>query len=148
MRGLPLILLLLIPALIALGHDIYLFYIHEIEPLQVITFDNLLRLLQEKWKFAALGFIWTNYDVESYKMTVESVSQEDWAVIDWILTFKAFFVGLGFAGLFLVPFTFMALLGKGPLASEGSGPVYGGNDKKSNPLGSRAETKKYKYKRK
>jgi len=149
MRGLPLILLLLIPAFIALGHDIYLFYIHEIEPLRVVTFDALLRLLQEKWKFAALGYIWTTYDVESYKLTVESTSKEDWAVLDWLLTFKAFFVGLGFAGIFLVPFGLMALFGKGPLASEGgSGVVYGGKDKKSNPLKKRDETNQYKYKRK
>ena len=144
MRGFPLIFLLLVPAFIALGHDIYLFYTNHMQSHAPLS----LAMIEENFKFSALGFIWTSYDVESYKMTVGSVSKEDWAFIDWILTFKAFFVGLGFAAVFLVPMTLFALIGKGPLA-RGGGVVHGSDkNKKTNPLRGRDEAKTYKYKRK
>ncbi len=136
MRGLPLIILLLIPAMIALGHDAYLFYVNHAQGPAPISLDMII----EKFKFSALGFIWTTYDVESYKLAVSSMSEDDWSIIDHILTYKAFFVGLGFAALFIVPFSIMALFGKGPLS--GSGNTIGSSPTKSK------KGEKFKYNRK
>ena len=113
MRGFSIILLLLIPAFIALGHDIYLFYEN------IVTQKGFsVGLVLEEFKFSALGFIWTTYEVESYKTIVASTAPEDWATIDFILTFKAFFVGLGFAGSFIALFMILKLFGKGPFSGE------------------------------
>lgn len=117
MRGF-LIFLLLIPAIAALGHDAYLFYNNHLNP-GVFSIDLLL----QEFKFSALGFIWTNYEVESYKMTVQSMSEDDWALIDYMLTFKAFYVGLGFAAFFIIFFAILALFGIGPFSAEKSGGI-------------------------
>lgn len=109
-----LIILFLIPALAALGHDGYLFYQEHLNP-GVFS----LELLQKEFELSALGFLWTNYDIESYKLAVSSLAPEEWAQIDKILTLKAFFLGLGFAGLFIVPLSILGLFGTGPFASEG-----------------------------
>ncbi len=72
-----------IPAMAALGHDLYLFY------------EN-----QEKgFMFAALGFIWTRYDPDSFQWTADNFS-EYWPSINMLLAQKAFFVGLAFAAFF------------------------------------------------
>jgi hypothetical protein len=113
MRATPLILLLLIPALIALGHDIYLFYTNFLNP-GMFSID----LLMKEFKFSALGFIWTTYDVESYKMAVQTMEPKDWKQLDAFLTLKAFHVGLAFAGLFVVLFSILKIFGKGPFAGE------------------------------
>ncbi|MBX2833973.1 MAG: hypothetical protein KTR28_03280 [Micavibrio sp.] len=114
---LPLIIVM-IPALIALGHDGYLFYMEHMNPGR---FN--MQLLQDKFKFSSLGYIWTTYDVESYKTTRESLSDEDWAELDTILTFKAFYVGLGFAAVMMFILGLFALFGKGPLSKREKGGV-------------------------
>ena len=113
MRATPLILILLIPALIALGHDIYLFYTNFLNP-GMFSID----LLMKEFKFSALGFIWTTYDVESYKMAVQSMAPADWAKLDKFLTLKAFYVGLTFTGIFILLFAILKIFGKGPFAGE------------------------------
>jgi hypothetical protein len=113
MRAAPLIFLLLIPAFIAIGHDIYLFYTNFLNPGR-FSIDLLLK----EFKFSALGFIWTTYDVESYKMAFETMEPKDWAMLDFFLTLKAFFVGLAFTSTFIVLFIILKLFGKGPFAAE------------------------------
>ncbi|MCB1650641.1 MAG: hypothetical protein KDI46_01160 [Alphaproteobacteria bacterium] len=138
MRGGFLIFLLLIPASVALGHDVYLFYQNYL-----LTEPFSIDLVREQFKFSALGFIWTTYEVNSYKQAVETLDPQTWAWIDYFLTFKAFFVGLGFAGFFIVLFGVLALFGVGPFASEG-GIVYG-SDKKT---GGHVKGQTMKYNRK
>lgn len=115
MRPSSIIILLLIPAFIALGHDFYLFYIQHLNPGVFST-----NLLMEKFKFSALGFIWTNYESESFKAVVKSTDTQTWTTIDTILTWKAFYVGLAFAGFFIFLFLILKLFGKGPFVSEGT----------------------------
>lgn len=138
-----LIFALLIPALIALGHDIYLFYVNHAQEAFKITTD----LVQEKFKFSAFGFIWTNYALESYKTTAASLDPETWAVIDKFLTIKAFFAGLTFAGVIVGIMIFFALFGLGPMAGEG-GRVYGGGKEKTPPKIGSKSSGKMDYKRK
>lgn len=137
-----LIFVLLIPALIAFGHDIYLFYIHHAQDAPMITMD----LIKEKFKFSAFGFIWTTYDPESYKAVASGLDPESWAKLDAFLTTKATFAGLAFAGVIIVLMAFFALFGLGPMASEG-GRVYGGKDKKPPKIGGK-KSGAMEYKRK
>ena len=111
-----LIFVLLIPAFIALGHDIYLFYANHVnDPLMVST-----GMIEERFKFSAFGFIWTNYEPESYKAVARSMSPENWALLDKFLTIKAFFGGLFFAGFIIVIMMILAIFGIGPMAKEKS----------------------------
>jgi len=127
-----LIFVLLIPAMIALGHDIYLFYVNHAEAARVVNVD----LVEEKFKFSAFGFIWTNYFIESYKATAAALDPQTWALVDKFLTIKAFFAGLTFAGVITGIMAFFALFGLGPMASEG-GRVYGGKQKTPPKIGSK-----------
>lgn len=113
MRGSSVVFLLLIPALVALGHDIYLFYTNYAAA-QGFSVDLLLK----EFKFSAFGFIWTTYDEAGYKNFVASVDAPTWATVDYLLTFRAFYTGLGFAGVFIVLFLALALFGIGPFAAE------------------------------
>ena len=143
MRGLSFITLLLIPAFIALGHDTYLFYVNYIEP-KGFSLD----LLMKEFKFSALGFIWTSYDEEGYKTAVGSVDEETWSIIDYLLTFKAVFVGLGFAAVMTVLFGLIGIIfGKGPFAFEGRSVVYSSGGGKGKSFRSGEESKKFNYKR-
>jgi len=108
------IFILLIPAFIALGHDMYLFSSNELPNGGIPSWD----LVKEKFKFSAFGFIWTNYNVESYKTAAGSVAPETWAFIDNFLTFKAFFACLSFAGIIAFIMFCFALFGIGPMADE------------------------------
>lgn len=137
-----LLFFLLIPAFIALGHDIYLFYQQNLNP-GIFSIDLLL----EKFKFSALGFIWTTYAVDSYKAVVEATAPENWAIIDKFLTIKAFYLGLAFTGTLIVLFTILKLFGKGPFASE-EGTHSAKKSKEPKSFRSGNQSNKMQYKRK
>ena len=139
MRG-SLVFLLLIPAFIALGHDGYLFYMEHLNP-GIFSID----LLMEKFKFSALGFIWTTYDAESYKNIFETTDEETWAQIDAFLTIKAFHLGLMFAGFFIVLFLLLKMFGIGPFVTEGH---YQSKGSEPTSFRAGAQSKKINYKRK
>ena len=110
--------IVLIPALLALGHDVYLFAINE-------GTDNVIADAQQAYEdkgattfFASLGFIWTNYEPESFKATAQSLDQETWKMIANVLNFKAFFVGVGFALFFYLLLGVMKLMNIGPFQDE------------------------------
>lgn len=136
-----LIFLILTPAFIALGHDMYLFYNEHLNP-GVFSFE----LLKEKFKFSALGFIWTTYAEESYKAVFRTTDPKIWKIIDTILTLKAFYVGLGFAGFMMIIFFIMKLFGKGPLVNEEI--IHGGKPSKNESFRAGSQNKKLNYKRK
>lgn len=112
MRALP-VFLVLIPAIIALGNDIYLFTEVRLED-QIFSID----LLMEKFRFSALGFIWTHYDIDSFKAAVNSMPPEDWAKVDKLLTFKAFHLAIGFAVVMIVLFYILKMFGVGPFVGD------------------------------
>jgi hypothetical protein len=136
-----LIFVLLIPAFIALGHDIQLFYVNHAQDAHVITTD----FIKEKFKFSAFGFIWTNYEPESYKATASSLDPETWAMVDKFLTIKAFFAGLTFAGVMVALLALLALFGIGPMAGEAK-LVYGSNKKEPTRIGKKSGGMEYKRK--
>jgi hypothetical protein len=143
MRGGSFIFLLLIPAILAFGHDCYLFYINFLQT-RALTLDLVLT----GFKFSALGFIWTTYNEEGYKATVDSTDPETWAIIDYLLTYKAFYVGLGFAGVMAVLYGLIGVLfGIGPLKIE-DGKIFHASDKGKESFRSGQGNKKFEYKRK
>ncbi len=115
MRGVHLfILLIALPALAALGHDIYLFYSdHGITSI-VADVNKTIADKGPLSMFATLGFIWTQYHPESYKLAAQGLDQESWEVVNALLAQKAIFVSVVFAGFFYVPLLIMKTLGTWP----------------------------------
>jgi hypothetical protein len=115
-----------LPALAAIGHDVYLFY-------QAYGFDtvqqDLNRAVEEKgiWSlFASLGFIWTRYAPESYAWVVENNDEGTWSLINAILAYKAALAGAVLAGFFyamagLVKITRAVVAGSGRSSSFAAG---------------------------
>jgi mannose/fructose/N-acetylgalactosamine-specific phosphotransferase system component IIC len=75
------LLIVTLPILGALGHDIYLY-----------TLDQ-----GRGFEFSALGFIWTKYHPESYKALIDAIPQDYQELLNYILTYKAFYIGLAIA---------------------------------------------------
>lgn len=147
MRNPTVIFLFLIPAIIALGHDTYLFYTNIVE-----TKGFTLDLLLSEFKFSSLGYIWTSYDEEGFKMALMSTDKETWAWIDYLLTFQAFYLGLAFAAVMsFIFFFFGVVFGIGPLAFE-NGKVFqspaSSKKKEDTSFRSGQQSKKLNYKRK
>jgi len=151
MRGIHLLLFVVtLPVVAALGHDIYLFYINE-------GLEGVPDLLQGETPndkgflslFASLGFVWTRYHPESYKMAVQSLDKDTWAIINMILAQKAFFVGLAFAGIFYIIALILKVIGLGG-GNDGWNTVskQDKGDGEDLRVLSRDKEKQYKYKRK
>lgn len=81
-----LFILVSLPMLAAIGHDFYLLYENP----------------DKGFEFSALGFLWTKYHPESYRTAIEQIDPELWNTINYFLTYKAFYIGLGFALTFYV----------------------------------------------
>lgn len=145
MRGIHLfIFIILIPAIAALGHDIYLF-----------TQDNAIEALPEALQdedrrvqsfFADLGFIWTEYHPESYKQTVETLEPEQWAVINRVLAHKAVLVALAFAAIIYAFLFLLKILRVWPFR-ESKAEQFSSNKRVDEIMG-RGGSQKFKYKRK
>lgn len=114
-------ILVLVPAIVALGHDIYLFYATE-------GVDNVVsdatKIFEEKGAssfFAALGFIWTKYDVESFRLVAQSMDEKTWSYINLVLAQKAVIVGLVFAGFWYALLGILRVLKAWPFRDQEAG---------------------------
>ena len=145
MRGVHLFMLIvLIPALLALGHDIYLFTENSnMDALQTTLNENPE---QVKTFFADLGFVWTEYSPETYKQAVDVMDPKDWAIINKILSYKAVFVGLVFAGFFYVLLFLLKILKAGPFRDQSVSSSSSRNGRIDKLMG--RKHKKLEYKRK
>lgn len=123
--------LVALPALVALGHDCYLLY------------ENL----DNGFKFSSLGFIWTTYHPESYREIMHSADPRTREIIEALLTFKAFYVGLGFAFFFYILIGIANLMKIGPFSQGGKAPRRGG-DMSLSRHHDRDKSKPMQYKRK
>lgn len=104
MRGLSALLLIVtLPLLAAIGHDLYLFYENQFQGAPVPPAGWMGYL-------SALGFIWTRYSPESYTWVAESTPTNVWAVLNALLTIKAVFVTAAFAAIFYIAVAVIALL--------------------------------------
>lgn len=145
MRGVHFFMLLvLVPAILALGHDIFLFT-------QNGSVNELTTTIQDQDEgvrtlFSDLGFVWTEYHPESYKQTVEALEPEQWAKINKVLAHKAVLVGLAFAGMFYVLLFILKLFGAWPFRGT-QGERIAAN-KSVDDILKKGSGKKMKYKRK
>lgn len=132
MRGVHFfIFLVALPALAALGHDAYLFYLNQ----------------DKGFEMAALGFIWTKYHPDSYRWTVEATEPMGyWPYINLILAQKAALVGAAFAGFFYVILLILKILGLWPF-NEPNLSGFSGNRRVDEVLGGK-KAGRFKYKRK
>ena len=110
MRGIHFFLLIVtLPVLIALGHDLYLFYVAQDQGLNM---DLVTKIYTEdrparQFDFAALGFIWTKYSPDTYALMAESFEPSEWANIQELLKLKAVYVFGAFAILmYIIAFLF------------------------------------------
>ena len=96
---------------------------------------------------AALGFIWTKYEPESYRWTVEVTEPEGyWPYINMILAQKAAIVGAAFAGFFYVILGILKLLGAWPF-NEPNITNFTGSRRMDEIMGGK-KAGRFKYKRK
>lgn len=132
--------LLLLPALGALGHDLYLAYN-----------NTVLEGIDRFWLSDA-GWLWINYSPETYDWALATVDAAVWnGFVDPILQESAFFVALAPFCAFLAILFFMMIFGLGSF--EGKGlftPRFGGKKNKNSSFSFSARDKKKKtqYKRK
>lgn len=127
MRGVHFfIFLVTLPLIAAIGFDCYLWYEHQ----------------DKGFEFSTPGYIWTQYDPESYKWTVENAAPEVWAWINLTLGQKSVAVGAAFAAFFYLLVGALKLMGVG-----GEGGVVHGNASRLDEITGK-KTVKFKYKRK
>ncbi len=138
--------IVLLPAIAALGHDIYLFVINdgiETRP-SLMTGDPDDKGIFSY--FASLGFIWTQYHPESYKWVVQAVDQDVWGKINFLLAQKAVVVGLIFAGIIsVITFVIKSFAGNGEKTPK---HMRGKKGSKDLSFESRNKKNTFKYKRK
>ncbi len=132
-RGLAYFLIFL-PAIIAVCHDFYLFTENSrVEDIEKAIMEGEPPVVAF---FADLGFIWTKYHQESYRWVASSLPEDQWAIINFFLTQKAFFVGIGLGVLAYILEFILTWLG-----------LFSGSASDSNKPVSKAKGKRFKYKR-
>lgn len=114
MKPLHFILFLVtLPVLVSFGHDLYLFYVAQGEQLST---DLITKIYTEdrpgrSFDLAALGYIWTQYAPDSYKLMSESYEPAEWAQIQEILKLKATLVFAAIAAaVYALALVFKALV--------------------------------------
>ncbi|MCD8570386.1 MAG: hypothetical protein LRY76_02435 [Alphaproteobacteria bacterium] len=114
-EGLGLILFIVaIPALIALGHDFYLFYLVNEELAKDMDFAALTALYSDDtpgrgFNFASFGFLWTHYAPDNFRSVMDSLDQGTKEAILPYLRWEAFptfgiFAGAVYALVGLISF--------------------------------------------
>lgn len=104
--------IVILPFIISLGHDVYVFYAEQNKPINV---DSITKIYTENrpgrsFELASFGFIWTNYSPDSYELMSESFEPDEWAQIQEFLKFKASIVFAAFAiVMYLLAFLFMVI---------------------------------------
>lgn len=84
-----------LPALIALGHDFYLFYLINEDVAQNMDIAALTSLYGENrpgrgFNFSSFGFIWTHYAPDNFREFQSSIDQASWDSIRPYLRWEAF----------------------------------------------------------
>lgn len=91
-----------LPALIALGHDAWLFYENQ----------------ERGFMLSTLGFAWTRYHPDSYKMMATALEPAQWEMLKALLAQKSLFIGLALAGVFYAVLFILKLAAIGPFAKK------------------------------
>lgn len=106
-EGLGVILFVIaIPALIALGHDFYLFYLVNQDTANDLNIAQLTALYTQdtpgrSFHFASFGFLWTHYAPDNFRDTAQSIGPESWNALRPYLSWQAFpTLGIFAAGVY------------------------------------------------
>lgn len=95
-EGFGLVLFLIgLPALIALGHDLYLFYLANETVANEMDIAALSALYGENrpgrgFNFSSFGFIWTHYAPDNFRDTFHAGGTGIWASVRPYLSWEAF----------------------------------------------------------
>lgn len=97
--------LIFLPVFMALGHDVFLFFTANNDI--ALDVQAISRLYHEDrpgrgFSFASLGYIWTTYSPETFRMATDSFTPEEWAGIRKFLSFKAVIVAAAFSFLIYI----------------------------------------------
>lgn len=107
-----LLFILLIPALAALGHDIYINFFENSEKLAKI---EALDIEPEKFQFSDMGYLWLTYAPESYELARENTTPSLWSPgLNMILSLPSIVIGAIPAAIFSVIMIFINLLRANP----------------------------------
>jgi len=104
-----LFILLLTPALAALGYDMYQFQ-SNLEDNQTISIERF----QADFKLSDLGFILKQQSPETLNMLATNVPEDMIPTVEALLKTKALYITLGSSGALLALFLLLGLLGLGP----------------------------------
>ncbi len=116
-EGFGLVLFLVaVPAIIALGHDFYLFYMVNEDVAKTMDVAALTSLYTENkpgrgFNFSSFGFIWTHYAPDNFRDIFQSGDAGMWAHVRPYLSWEAFPTFGGFAGA-IYALTGLYVLGK------------------------------------
>ena len=142
-----LLVILLIPFLVALGHDLYINYFSDDEKIREV---KALRINPEKFLVSDMGWVWNEYSANSMETVRDSVEPKTWAAkIDPVLQLPTMIVGLIPWAITLVYLSFSALFGFWPCTS--SVISFGGMRRRKNDdfaVYKHAKAKSVKYKKK
>lgn len=111
--------IVILPFLISLGHDVYVFYSEQDQPINV---SSITKIYTEdrpgrSFELSSFGFIWTNYSPDTYKVMEESFEPAEWSEIQELLKIKATILFAAFAIImYLLAFLVMAV--KNPKKSK------------------------------
>ncbi len=106
--------LLLLPALIALGHDVYMLQATLPEN-QMLSIDTLLN----DFKLSDFGFIIAHHSPDTLQAIGQNLPEGQLKILESVFKIKAVYLGLTWAGMFFVLFAILALFGIGPFKSRG-----------------------------
>ncbi|MGH1397669.1 MAG: hypothetical protein ACRBCT_00455 [Alphaproteobacteria bacterium] len=109
-----LLFLLFLPALIALGHDVYMLQA-TLPKAQTLTID----ILQKDLKLSDLGFIIAHHSPDTLKMLSQNLPEEPLKILEVLFKMKAVYIALAWGGAFFVLFSVLAIFGIGPFKSRG-----------------------------
>jgi|GEM_PF-2373535 len=142
-----LLVILLIPFLLALGHDLYINYFSDDEKIREV---KALRIDPEKFLISDAGWVWNEYSASTMEATRGMIDPETWtAKLDPVLQLPTMIVGLIPWAMTLVYLSFSALFGFWPCTN--SVISFGGKRRRKNDdfaVYKHAKTKSVKYKKK
>ena len=146
---LPFLILVTIPLLLAIAHDAYLLYENPDRQAILRKVQEDPAKLEEVPLLSEVGFLWTRYHPESYKLMRDSMEPADWVFIDkYMLDRKTVVVTGGFALFFYILIFGLTRLSSGSSRQAKKGSSLGRRAKRVDVLLGDAEQTGYKYKRK
>lgn len=135
------ILIITIPLILAVSHDIYFNYFSSSEKMNQVSSMNVD---PDKFEMSELGWVWLEYSKDSHNMLKDSVSDETWAkYIRPLMNMKTIIVAAA-----PIPVVFFLLLSAWVIGIWPFAHVHKAKKPKLDTVYTNAKTKKQSYNRK